>query len=99
MDELERLERQKTMQELAERWQTHEFYSVLTVFKMLALKREMKAFGYDDAGVRWQALSESLRKAIDNFNRLLREVRPVVLDRMRSSIELSREMQKGSCVR
>lgn len=87
------------MQELAERWQTHEFYSMLTAFKMLALKREMKTFGYDDAGVHWQALLKSLRKAIDNFNRLLMEVRPVVLDRMQPSIELSRERQKGSCVR
>lgn len=89
--DLERLERQKIMQELVERWQTHEFDNALTVFKMLALKREMKAFGYDDAGVRWEMLPQSLRKAIDNFNRLPREARSVALDRMKSGIELNPE--------
>lgn len=89
--ELERLERQKTMQELVERWQTHEFDNALTVFKMIALKREMKAFGYDDKGIHWQALPQSLRKVIDNFNCLPREARPVALDRMRSDIELDQD--------
>ena len=37
--------------------------NAITVFKMLALKREMKVLGHDDAGNQWQALPESLRKA------------------------------------
>jgi hypothetical protein len=89
--ELERLERQKTMQELVERWQTHEFDNAMTVFKMLALKREMKVLGHDDAGNRWQALPEALRKAIDNFNRLPKEARAIALERMRSSVKLDEE--------
>lgn len=89
--ELERLERQKSMQELVGRWQTHEFDNALTVFKMIALKREMNAFGYDDNGAHWQALPQSLRRVVDNFNHLPREARPVALDRMRSDIELNRD--------
>lgn len=89
--ELERAERQKTMQELVERWQTHEFDNALTVFKMLALKREMKVLGHDDTGPQWQALPESLRKAIDNFNRLPKAARVIALERMRSSVKLDEE--------
>jgi hypothetical protein len=89
--ELEQAERQKTMQELVERWQTHEFDNALTVFKMLALKREMKVLGHDDTGPQWQALPESLRKAIDNFNRLPKAARATALERMRSSAKLDEE--------
>lgn len=88
ISDLEHLERQKIMQELVERWQTHEFDNALTVFKMLALKREMKASGYDDGGVHWQALPESFRKIIDNFNCLPRGARSVALERMRSTAQL-----------
>jgi hypothetical protein len=86
--ELERLERQKTLQELAERWQIHEFDNAMTVFKMLALKREMKVLGHDDAGPQWKTLPDSLRKAIDNFNQLPKEARAIALERMRSSVKL-----------
>lgn len=79
MAELERLKRQKAERETAERWQTQELDDTLVAFTTHALKREMRAYGYGDAGTHWQALPESLRITIDNFNRLPREARPAVL--------------------
>ncbi|SCX47550.1 hypothetical protein [Nitrosospira sp. Nsp1] len=80
MTELERLKRQKAARETAERWQTQELDDALIAFTTHALKREMRAYGYGDAGTHWQALPESLRITIDNFNRLPREARPAVLE-------------------
>ncbi|WP_025041683.1 hypothetical protein [Nitrosospira briensis] len=80
MAELEHLKRQKAERETAARWQTQELDDALVAFTTHALKREMRAYGYGDAGTHWQALPESLRITIDNFNRLPREARPAVLE-------------------
>ncbi len=80
MAELERLKQQKAAREVAQRWQTQELDDALVAFTTHALKREMRAYGYGDGGTHWQALPESLRITIDNFNRLPRETRPAVLE-------------------
>ncbi len=79
MAELERLKRQKAARETDEQWQTQELDDALIAFATHALKREMRAYGYGDGGTYWQALPESLRITIDNFNRLPREARRAVL--------------------
>lgn len=55
----------------------------LADFKNHAIKRQMKAFGYGDDGKHWQALPEKLRTMLEEFNKLPKEVQPVVLDRLR----------------
>ena len=55
----------------------------LSAFKVHAFKREMKAFGYGETGKQWNAIPEKLRTMIEEFNKLPKEVRVVVLDRLR----------------
>ncbi|HEY8099077.1 MAG TPA: MobQ family relaxase [Methylobacter sp.] len=77
-------------QRLAERQQAQtmaEIDKALSAFKAHAIKREMKAFGYDDDGKKWNAIAEGLRNSIDGFNQLPKEARPVVLDRMRENMK------------
>jgi len=57
----------------------------LSAFKAHALKREMKAFGYGETGKQWNAIPEKLRTMIEGFNQLPKEVRAVVLDRLREN--------------
>ena len=54
----------------------------LADFKNHAIKRQMKAFGYGDNGKHWQALPDKLRTMLEEFNKLPKEVQPVVLGRM-----------------
>jgi len=63
----------------------------LSVFKLHATKREMKAFGYGDGGKKWNAISEGMRNLIDGFNQLRKEAQPVVLDRLRENIKRDQE--------
>lgn len=85
--ELERLERQKAAQELEQKRRAQALDKVLSVFKSCALKREMKAHGYGDTGKQWNALPEPLRQTLDEFNRLPKAARSVLLERMRQVLE------------
>lgn len=81
------LERGRQAQERAEKAKTQDLDKALSVFNVRALKREMKAFGHGDTGQQWNALPEPLRKAIEDYNRLPKEARPVVLERMRENMK------------
>lgn len=89
--ELERIERQRHAQEQAERAKAQALDKALSAFKEHALKRELKAHSYGDTGGQWNAIPEPMRKAIEDFNRLPKEARPVVLEHMREN--LSRDPQ------
>ena len=81
------LERERQAQERAEKAKTQDLDNALSAFNVRALKREIKAFGYGDTGQQWNALPEPLRKAIEDYNRLPKEARSVVLERMRENMK------------
>lgn len=76
------LERDQQAQARAERAKAYALDQALSAFKRHALKREMKSFGYGDTGRQWAAMPEAMRAAIEDFNRLPKEARPIVLARM-----------------
>lgn len=55
----------------------------LADFKNHAIKRQMKAFGYGDNGKHWQALPDKLRTMLEEFNKLPKEAKPLVLAGLR----------------
>jgi len=57
------------------------------VFKDRAISRALKIHGYSDTGRQWKALPESMRKTIDDFNRLPKEKQSVVLVKMREDLK------------
>ena len=59
--ELERIEREKRVKERDEQARVREADKLLSEVRMHALKREMKAKGYEDTGKHWKALAEPVR--------------------------------------
>jgi hypothetical protein len=73
----------------AEKAKYREVDAALAAFEAIAHKREMKTASYGDyrdTGQRWNAISQGMREAIDGYNVLPKEARPVVLARMRKNI-------------
>lgn len=87
LSELERLERHQEAREQAERAKVQVLDKAMSAFKGHALKREMKAHSYGDTGRQWNAIPGPLRKVIEDFNRLSKEARAVVLERMRDNMK------------
>ena len=86
-ERVDALEKVKREQEQGEKRKTWELDKALSDFKTCALKREMKANSYGDTGQQWNAIPESMRGVIEDFNRLPKEARPVVLERMRENMK------------
>jgi hypothetical protein len=73
----------------AEKAKYREVDAALAAFEAIAHKREMKTASYGDyrdTGQRWNAISQGMREAIDGYNVLPKEARPVVLARMKANI-------------
>ena len=101
--ELERIERHRQAQEQAERVKTQALDKALSAFETHAFKRQMKAHSYGDTGKQWTALPEPMRQFIEDFNRLAKDDRPAVLERMRDNLKddpqgvetLARQLDQG----
>lgn len=55
-------------------------------FRMHASKRAIKAHGYGDQGEQWAALPESLKKMIEDFNKVPQQQRPAEIARVRQAL-------------
>ncbi|SFO42442.1 hypothetical protein SAMN05216332_11611 [Nitrosospira briensis] len=80
---MEAVWKQKITEELALRRQEQTLDRALSAFKGHARSRKLQIPGYDDAGRKWKALTEGLRKAVENFNRLPKEGQGAALAKMR----------------
>ena len=83
--------KQKVTEEQALRRQEQRLDRALAAFKGHARSRVLKIPGYDEAGREWKALTEGMRKAIENFNRLPKEEQPTALARIREDLRLKPE--------
>lgn len=83
---LERVWQRKIGQELNAQRQAKKLERAISGFKDHAIGRALKIHGYSDTGRQWKALSESMRKTIDDFNRLPKEKQSVALAKMREDL-------------
>ena len=88
---METIWKQKVTEELSLRRQEQKLDRALSAFKSHAKVRKLEILGYDDAGRKWKALPEGIRKAVEDFNRLTKEERTLALARMREDLRLKPE--------
>ena len=81
--ELERVEREKRVKERDEQARVREADKLLSEVRMHALKREMKAKGYEDTGKHWKALAEPVRSIIEKTNGMPKGDRAIVFGAVR----------------
>ena len=81
--ELERVEREKRVKERDEQARAQEADKLLSEVRMHALKREMKAKGYEDTGKHWKALAEPVRSIIEKTNEMSKGDRAIVFGEIR----------------
>ena len=81
--ELERVEREKRVKERDEQARVQEADKLLSEVRMHALKREMKAKGYEDTGKHWKALAEPVRSIIEKTNGMPKGDRATVFGAVR----------------
>jgi hypothetical protein len=87
LERVDALESSRQALERVEKAKAQALDKALSAFKNCAFKYGMKANNYGDTGKQWNAIPEPMRESIEDFNRLRKEARPVVLERMRENMK------------